>query len=183
MAVGLQSRVRRGRWELAESGPLVACTVDRSVTGVELAVGLMVTLGAMGAVAAGGGSWPAIGFAAVVGLVLGHVPALRRGGAVVRLEGSDGALTWQLIEGGEVVEEERVPLREVAQVLVMPDEGAGWGLELQVRRAVGVRIWAPRLPIASRVEAERLADWIRGEAGNLGPEPVLVDDARARGPW
>lgn len=167
---------------LFDRGPLFERVVHRPVTGAELLAGVGIALAAVGIAVGLGGSASSVALAAVAGLVLGHLPAMRPGGARVRLVLEDRELVWRLLAGEQLLDEERIALLDVIDGVVMPDEGAGWGLELRVRSGRRERLWAPRLPLGSAADAEQLLGWILDRAGSRGAALERVDEARAR-PW
>ena len=161
----------------------IECPVPRAMTAVDMAAGAAVVVGLAGVTAAMGGGWLDPGIAVVVGLVLGHVPALLRGGGLVRLWVDEREVGWQRVEGARVVDEKRLALEAVAQVLVLPNEGAGWGIEIHERSADDwVHLWSPQLPLRSQGHAQQLASTILERAPHAVPEPDRVDEGRAR-PW
>lgn len=158
-----------------------ARVVDRAVRPSELLAGLAVVLLASGSTYLATASPLYTGIAAIVGAVLGHLPAMRPGGAEVRFTASTSGLVWTLHEGEAELDRVAVPLEEVVDALVMPNEGYGWRIEVHLAHPGGrVRIWSPRLPLRSQTEARELVDWLRTHAPNASAEGRLPPMAELR---
>lgn len=152
---------RDGRLQETADGLVFRREVTARVRRSELAAGAVVVVVAIAGAWGAGFGGIGMGIAGIVGLVAGHIPALRPGGGEIRLWVDGRRIEWHWLEHGAVVDRVQVPLRDVVDAVVMPNEGCGWGIEVHHRDGDRVRVWTPRLPLPSAGEARQLVDWIR----------------------